>query len=138
MEKILTNLSVLFGVLCSNSSPGLFLRSCFPDLPVSVSYSNPQALVNGSVGHSIPGAIVNSPSTSGVNHLCHVTAGSIPMATRHGGHMPNPASCGPGLNGHLNCPCSNGMIVKSYPNNICMNSNTTAIKVEPKPSYAPG
>ncbi|XP_055505547.1 myelin regulatory factor isoform X4 [Leucoraja erinacea] len=111
---------------------------CFPDLPVSVSYSNPQALANGSVGHSIPGAIVNSPSTSGVNHLCHVTAGSIPMATRHGGHMPNPASCGPGLNGHLNCPCSNGMIVKSYPNNICMNSNTTAIKVEPKPSYAPG
>ncbi|XP_032894958.1 myelin regulatory factor isoform X7 [Amblyraja radiata] len=111
---------------------------CFPELPVSVSYSNPHALANGSVGHSIPGAIVNSPSTSGVNHLCHVTVGSIPMATRHGGHMPNPASCGPGLNGHLNCPCSNGMTVKSYPNNICMNSNTTAIKVEPKPSYAPG
>ncbi|XP_078271361.1 myelin regulatory factor isoform X3 [Rhinoraja longicauda] len=111
---------------------------CFPELPVSVSYSNHHALGNGSVGHSIPGVIVNSPSTSGVNHLCHMTAGSIPVATRHGGHMPNPASCGPGLNGQLNCPCSNGMIVKSYPNNICMNSNTTAIKVEPKPSYAPG
>ncbi|XP_069755467.1 myelin regulatory factor isoform X5 [Narcine bancroftii] len=116
---------------------------CFPELPVSVSYSNLQALGGGSVGHSIPSAIVNtghlnSPSTSGVNHLCHVTAGSLPVATRHGSHMPNPVSCGPSLSSHVNCSGNNGMIVKSYASNICMNSNTTAIKVEPKPSYAPG
>ncbi|XP_072128492.1 myelin regulatory factor isoform X2 [Mobula birostris] len=112
---------------------------CFPELPVSVSYSSSQASGCG----SIPSAIVNtghlnSPSTSGVSHLCHVAAGSIPIATRHGSHMPNPASCGPSLSGHVNCTGNNGMIVKSYPANICMNSNTTAIKVEPKPSYAPG
>ncbi|XP_043561970.1 myelin regulatory factor isoform X5 [Chiloscyllium plagiosum] len=116
---------------------------CFPDLPVSVSYSNPQASGSASVGHPIPGAIgntghLNSPSTSGVNHLCHVTTSCMPVAARHGGLVPNPVPCGPNLSGHMNCNGNSGMLTKSYPSNLCMNSNTTAIKVEPKPSYAPG
>ncbi|XP_078405181.1 myelin regulatory factor isoform X6 [Cetorhinus maximus] len=113
---------------------------CFPDLPVSVSYSNPQASGSAPVGHPIPSAIVNtghlnSPSTSGVNHLCHVTTSCIPVAARHGGLVPNPISCGPNLSSHVNCNGNNGMLAKSYPSTLC---NTTAIKVEPKPSYAPG
>ncbi|XP_059507988.1 myelin regulatory factor isoform X6 [Stegostoma tigrinum] len=116
---------------------------CFPDLPVSVSYSNPQASGSASVGHPIPSAIgntghLNSPSTSGVNHLCHVTTSCLPVTARHGGLVPNPVACGPNPSGHMNCNSNNGMLTKSYPSNLCMNSNTTAIKVEPKPSYAPG
>uniref|UniRef100_UPI00398EF85B myelin regulatory factor isoform X1 n=2 Tax=Pristiophorus japonicus TaxID=55135 RepID=UPI00398EF85B len=116
---------------------------CFPDLPVSVSYSNHPASGSGPVGHPIPSAIVNtghlnSPSTSGVNHLCHVTTSCTPVVARHGGLVPNPVSCGPSLSGHVNCNGNNGMLTKSYPSNLCMNSNTTAIKVQPKPSYAPG
>ncbi|XP_038663582.1 myelin regulatory factor isoform X7 [Scyliorhinus canicula] len=116
---------------------------CFPDLPVSVSYSNPHVSGSAPVGHSIPSAIVNtghlnSPSTSGVSHLCHVTSSCIPAAARHSGLVPNPGSCGPNLSSHTNCNGNSGILTKSYPSTHCMNSNTTAIKVEPKPAYAPG
>uniref|UniRef100_A0A4W3ID88 Myelin regulatory factor n=1 Tax=Callorhinchus milii TaxID=7868 RepID=A0A4W3ID88_CALMI len=86
---------------------------CFPELPITVTYSNPQ-------------------TCNSVGHLCH-PGGPVGGGARHGGLV----ACGPGLPTHVTCPATSGMLPKGYPN-LCMNSNAPAIKSEPKPSYAPG
>nr|XP_005988086.1 PREDICTED: myelin regulatory factor-like [Latimeria chalumnae] len=111
---------------------------CFPELPSSSSYSNPQPSSTASVNPALAGALGNSghvtnPSTSSIGHLGQVTS---PVSIRHGAVVSN--LCGPGYGALLNCNNNNGMVPKGYPGGHCMNSGIPSIKSEPKPSYAPG
>ncbi|XP_007885633.2 myelin regulatory factor [Callorhinchus milii] len=108
---------------------------CFPELPITVTYSNPQTCNSGPNPHNVHGTMATAghvTSPTAVGHLCH-PGGPVGGGARHGGLV----ACGPGLPTHVTCPATSGMLPKGYPN-LCMNSNAPAIKSEPKPSYAPG
>ncbi|XP_062433674.1 myelin regulatory factor [Rhea pennata] len=127
--------SILEEYISKEDSPDI----CFPDIPASTSYAQPQpsssATINAPLASSIASAghVTNSAS-SGSLHL-PPPGNQIPI--RHGPLLTNP--CGPSYGAHLNCNNNNGMVVpKGYHGSHCINNMVPPIKSEPKASYAPG